>query len=33
MAAIATYLMVWAAIEGDEPYAERMVFAVVERGR
>ena len=31
VAAIATYLMVWAAIEGDEPYAERMVFAVVER--
>ena len=26
---IATYLMVWAAVEGDAPYAGRMVFAVV----
>lgn len=26
---IATYLMVWAAVEGDAPYASRMVFAVV----
>ena len=31
VAAIATYLMVWAAIEGDDPYAKRMVFAVVEK--
>lgn len=31
VSAIATYLMVWAAVEGDAPYADRMVFAVVER--
>ena len=31
VAAVATYLMVWAAIEGDDPYAKRMVFAVVEK--
>ena len=30
VAAIATYLMVWAAVEGDAPYAKRMVFAVVD---
>lgn len=29
VAAIARYLMVWCAIEGDTPYASRMVFAVV----
>ena len=29
VAAIATYLMVWVAVEGDAAYAERMVFAVV----
>ncbi len=31
VAAIATYLMVWAAVEGDEPYSQRLVFAVVDR--
>ncbi len=30
VAATATYLMVWAAVEGDSPYAQRMVFAVVD---
>jgi len=30
VAAIAKYLMVWAAVEGDDPYAKRMVFAVVD---
>jgi alkylation response protein AidB-like acyl-CoA dehydrogenase len=29
VAAIATNLMVWCAVEGDSPYAGRMVFAVV----
>jgi alkylation response protein AidB-like acyl-CoA dehydrogenase len=31
VAAVATYLMVWCAIEGDTPYADRMVFALVPR--
>jgi alkylation response protein AidB-like acyl-CoA dehydrogenase len=31
VAAGATFLVVWAAIEGDQPYANRMVFAVVPR--
>ncbi|WP_420640035.1 acyl-CoA dehydrogenase family protein [Candidatus Poriferisocius sp.] len=31
VAAIATYLVVWAAVEGEDPYAKRMVFAVVEK--
>lgn len=31
VSAIATYLMVWAAVEGPEPYAQRMVFAVVDK--
>ena len=31
VAAIASYLLVWAAVEGDEPYAMRMVFAVVDK--
>ena len=30
VAATATYLMVWAAVEGEDPYAKRMVFAVVD---
>ena len=30
VAAAAKYLMVWCAVEGDTPYASRMVFAVVE---
>ena len=30
VAAAAKYLMVWCAVEGDTPYAGRMVFAVVE---
>lgn len=29
VAAIAKYLLVWCAVEGDTPYAGRMVFAVV----
>jgi alkylation response protein AidB-like acyl-CoA dehydrogenase len=29
VAAIAKYLMVWCAVEGDSPYAERMLFALV----
>lgn len=29
VAAVAKYLMVWCAVEGDTAYAERMVFAVV----
>ncbi len=31
VAATATYLMVWCAVEGDTPYAGRMVFAVVAK--
>ena len=31
VSAIAKYLMVWVAVEGDGPYAERMLFAVVEK--
>jgi len=31
VSAIATYLVVWAAVETDAPYAERMVFAVVPK--
>lgn len=31
VAVAATYLVVWAAIEGDGPYADRLAFAVVER--
>ncbi len=31
VSAIAEYLMVWVAVEGDGPYAERMLFAVVEK--
>ena len=31
VAAVATYLMVWCAVEGDDAYAQRLVFAVVER--
>ena len=30
VAAIAKYLMVWAAVEGDDSYAHRLVFAVVD---
>ena len=29
VAAVARYLVVWCAVEGDTPYADRMVFAVV----
>jgi alkylation response protein AidB-like acyl-CoA dehydrogenase len=29
VAAIAKYLMVWCAVEGDSPYADRMLFALV----
>jgi alkylation response protein AidB-like acyl-CoA dehydrogenase len=31
VAAVATFLVVWAAIEGSQPYASRLVFAVVPR--
>ncbi len=31
VSAIAKYLMVWVAVEGDGPYAERLLFAVVEK--
>ena len=31
VSAIATYLMVWCAVEGDAPYAQRMVFALVRK--
>lgn len=31
VSAIAKYLMVWVAVEGDSPYAGRMVFAVVSK--
>ncbi len=31
VSAIAKYLMVWVAVPGDGPYAERMLFAVVEK--
>ena len=31
VSAIAKYLMVWVAVEGDTPYAARMLFAVVEK--
>lgn len=31
VSAIAKYLMVWVAVEGDGPYAERMLFAVVPK--
>ena len=31
VSAIAKYLMVWVAVEGDTPYAGRMVFAVVPK--
>lgn len=31
VSAIAKYLMVWVAVEGDSPYADRMLFAVVEK--
>ena len=30
VAATAKYLMVWCAVEGDTPYAHRMLFAVVD---
>ncbi len=32
VAAIAKYLMVWCAVEGDTPYVDRMVFALVPTG-
>ena len=31
VSAIAKYLMVWVAVEGDAPYANRMLFAVVPK--
>ena len=31
VSAIAKYLMVWVAVEGDAPYASRMLFAVVPK--
>ncbi len=31
VSAIAKYLMVWVAVEGDGPYAERLLFAVVAK--
>ena len=31
VSAIAKYLMAWVAVEGDTPYAARMLFAVVEK--